>query len=129
MTKRSVVKTDSAPKAIGPYSQAIQSDSLVFCSGQIPLDPSTGKLVSEEINSQTEQVLNNLGEVLKASGSCFNLVVKTTIFLTDLKDFATVNEIYGRYFPENPPARSTIQVAALPLGSRVEIEAIALFSR
>jgi 2-iminobutanoate/2-iminopropanoate deaminase len=120
-----VVSTDAAPKAIGPYSQAIIAGSEVFTSGQIPLDPATQQMVQGDIKAQTERVMENLSAVLKAAGVDFPNVVKATIFVVDLNDFAAVNEIYGKRFPSNPPARSTVQVAALPKGARVEIELIA----
>jgi len=124
------VSTPDAPRAIGPYSQAIKVSAaapLVFCSGQIPLDARTGEFVGAgDVRVQTETVMKNLGAVLAAAGASFATVVKTTIFLTDLADFATVNEIYGRHFPSRPPARATVQVAALPKGALVEIEAIAV---
>jgi 2-iminobutanoate/2-iminopropanoate deaminase len=120
-----VVSTDAAPKAIGPYSQAIIAGSEVFTSGQIPLDPSTQQMVAGDIKAQTERVMANLEAVLTAAGVGFSNVVKATIFVVDLNDFAAVNEIYGKRFPSNPPARSTVQVAALPKGARVEIELIA----
>jgi 2-iminobutanoate/2-iminopropanoate deaminase len=120
------ISTDAAPKAVGPYSQAIAAGNLIFTSGQIPLDPATQQMVEGDIRVQTERVMENLGAVLKAAGVGFSQVVKATIFLADLGDFATVNEIYGKRFPSNPPARSTVQVAALPKGARVEIELIAL---
>ena len=121
----SVISTDKAPKAIGPYSQAISVGDFVFTSGQIPLDPATQQLVQGDIRAQTERVMENLAAVLAAAGVGFDKVVKATIFVVDLNDFATVNEIYGKRFPSNPPARSTVQVAALPKGARVEIELIA----
>jgi len=120
-----VVSTEKAPKAIGPYSQAIVSGELVFTSGQIPLDPGTQQMVTGDIRAQTERVMENLAAVLAAAGSGFEKVVKATIFVADLNDFATVNEIYGKRFPKDPPARSTVQVAALPKGARVEIDLIA----
>ena len=120
-----VIATDAAPKAIGPYSQAIASGDLIFTSGQIPLDPATQALVTGDVCAQTERVMENLAAVLQAAGAGFEEVVKATIFLADLGDFAAVNEIYGRRFPKNPPARSTVQVAALPKGARVEIDLIA----
>ena len=120
-----VVATPGAPKAIGPYSQAIVSGQLIFTSGQIPLDPETQQMVTGDIRAQTERVMENLGAVLAAAGAGFEDVVKATIFVADLADFATVNEIYGKRFPRSPPARSTVQVAALPKGARVEIELIA----
>ncbi len=125
MASRTVVQTKDAPAAIGPYSQAIRAGDLLFCSGQIPLDPATGELVKGDIAAQTRQVMKNLEAVLRAGGADLGRVLKTTIFLTDLGDFAAVNENYGGYFKEAPPARSTVQVAALPRGARVEIEAVA----
>jgi 2-iminobutanoate/2-iminopropanoate deaminase len=127
---REVIHTDDAPKAIGPYSQAIRIDAggkLVYTSGQIPLDPATGAIVGGgDVVAEAEQVMKNLEAVLAAAGTGFDRVVKTTIFLTDLGDFAKVNEVYGRRFPAAPPARSTVQVAALPRGVKVEIEVLAL---
>ena len=120
------VATDGAPKAIGPYSQAIESGRMVFCSGQIPLEPDSGALVGGAIENETRRVLDNLQAVLQAAGCDFNDVVKTTIFLTDLGHFADVNKVYGERFASTPPARSTVQVAALPKGARIEIEAIAI---
>ncbi|HEX9579081.1 MAG TPA: RidA family protein [Myxococcales bacterium] len=121
----SVVSTEKAPRAIGPYSQAIVSGDLVFTSGQIALDPASQQIVAGNVRAQVERVMENLGAVLAAAGSGFDKVVKATIFVIDLNDFAIVNEIYGKRFPQNPPARSTVQVAALPKGARVEIELIA----
>jgi 2-iminobutanoate/2-iminopropanoate deaminase len=121
-----VVSTPKAPQAIGPYSQAIAAGNLVFTSGQIPLDPTTQQMVQGDVRAQAERVMENLGAVLAAAGSSFAQVVKATIFLADLADFAVVNEVYGKRFPSAPPARSTVQVAALPKGARVEIELIAL---
>jgi 2-iminobutanoate/2-iminopropanoate deaminase len=123
---KKIISTSEAPAAIGPYSQAVHSGSLLFCSGQIPLDPKSGQIVSGDIGAQTRRVLNNIAAVLKAEGATFEDVVKTTIFLTDLSDFQTVNEIYGTYFEQQPPARSTVQVSALPKGANVEIEVIAV---
>lgn len=124
---RTIVSTDHAPKAIGPYSQAVKLNGMVFTSGQIPLDPVTGEMVGgTDARAQTTQIMKNLGAVLAASGTSFDRVVKTTIFVTDLNDFAAVNETYGAHFKSAPPARSTVQVAALPKGARVEIEMIAL---
>jgi 2-iminobutanoate/2-iminopropanoate deaminase len=120
-----VVATDKAPGAIGPYSQAIKLNGVVYTAGQIPLDPETMKLVEGDVAAQAEQVMKNLSAVLEAAGSSLGRVVKTTCFLVDLADFATFNEIYGKYMGDNRPARSTIQVAALPAGARVEVEAIA----
>ena len=118
--------SSEAPAAIGPYSQAMRSGRFLFCSGQIPLDPQSGELVSGDIAAQTRRVLDNIGAILRMEGLTFDSVVKTTIFLTNLGDFQTVNEIYGSYFEQNPPARSTVQVAALPKGANVEIEVIAV---
>jgi 2-iminobutanoate/2-iminopropanoate deaminase len=122
---KEIIHTDSAPKAIGPYSQAVVWNELVFLSGQIPLDPATGALVEGGIEEQTVRVLENLKAVLEASGAGFDTVLKTTIYVKDLGDFAKVNEIYGRYFPSNPPARATVEVARLPRDVKVEIDAIA----
>jgi 2-iminobutanoate/2-iminopropanoate deaminase len=122
---KKIVSTPGAPAAVGPYSQAVRSGAMLFCAGQIPLDPRSGQIVSDDIAEQTKRVLENLSAVLRAENLNFGHVVKTTIFLTNLGDFQTVNEIYATYFRENPPARSTIQVAALPKGAKVEIEAIA----
>ena len=121
-----VVSTENAPGAIGPYSQAIKTNGLVFCSGQIPIDPSTGEFVSTEVSEQTEQVLKNLSEVLLAAGTSLAKVVKTTVFLADMGDFAEMNEVYGRYFSDNKPARATVQAARLPKDARVEIDCIAV---
>jgi 2-iminobutanoate/2-iminopropanoate deaminase len=123
---KKIISTSEAPGAIGPYSQAVRSGRLLFCSGQIPLDPKSGQIVPGDIAAQTRRVLDNIGAVLKAEGLTFDHVVKTTIFLTNLDDFQTVNEVYGSYFKQDPPARSTIQVAALPKGANVEIEVIAI---
>ncbi|CAN5289799.1 RidA family protein [soil metagenome] len=123
---KEVISTENAPGAIGPYSQAIKAGGMVFCSGQIPIDPATGEFVSEIVSEQTEQVLKNLGEVLKAAGTSLDNVVKTTVFLADMGDFTEMNEIYGRYFSENKPARATVQAARLPKDARVEIDCIAL---
>lgn len=120
------ISTKSAPAAIGPYSQAIRAGGFVFLSGQIPLDPATGQMVEGDILAQTERVMKNLAAVLEAAGCSFDDVVRTTIYLVDLGDFQVVNETYGKSFKAVPPARATVQVAALPRGSRVEIDAIAL---
>jgi 2-iminobutanoate/2-iminopropanoate deaminase len=120
------ISTKSAPAAIGPYSQAIRAGGLVFLSGQIPLDPVSGQLIDGDIAAQTERVMKNLGAVLEAAGCSFDDVVRTTIFLTSLADFQVVNECYGRHFHAVPPARATVQVAALPRGAKVEIDAIAV---
>ena len=125
MSDHGVIATDRAPGAIGPYSQAVRSGDLVFCSGQIPLDPMTGQLVEGGIGSQTTRALANLAAVLAAADLKLANVVKTTVFLVSMDDFPAMNEVYARYFDEDPPARSTIGVAALPKGARVEIEAIA----
>ena len=119
------IQTDQAPKAIGPYSQAIRCADLLLCSGQIPLSPVTGKVVEGGVTEQTHQVLKNLQAILTSAGSCLDNVIKTTIFLRDMSDFGIVNEIYGSYFHEPYPARATIQVARLPMDVAVEIEAVA----
>jgi len=122
---KKIISTNEAPAAIRPYSQAVRSGSFLFCSGQIPLDPKSGEIVPGDITAQTQRVLDNIAAVLRAEGLSFNNVVKTTIFLTNLGDFQRVNEIYGSYFKQDPPARSTVQVSALPKGANVEIEVIA----
>ena len=124
---KQIVRTENAPAAIGPYSQAVQAGGFVFASGQIPIDPRTGEFVEGGIREQTEQVLRNLSAVLQAAGSSLDRVVKTTVFLADMNDFAAMNEVYGRYFSADaPPARATVQAARLPRDARVEIEVIAL---
>ena len=123
---REIIKTESAPGAIGPYSQAVRAAGFVFASGQIPLNPQTGEMVAGGVAEQTEQVMRNLGAVLEAAGTGLDRVVKTTVFLADMNDFAAMNEVYGQYFKENPPARATVQAARLPRDARVEIEVIAL---
>jgi 2-iminobutanoate/2-iminopropanoate deaminase len=120
------VSTDRAPKAIGPYAQAIASGDLIFCSGQVALDPQSGELVGGAIREQTKRVLDNLAAVLQASGSDLRHVVKTTVFLTDLADFKDMNEVYGEIFAGHTPARATVQVAGLPRGAKVEIECVAI---
>ena len=120
------IQTDLAPKAIGPYSQAIKAGGMVFTSGQIPLDPSTMQVVEGDIQKQTELVLNNLKAVLEAAGTSIDRVVKTTVFLADMNDFAAMNEVYALFFSSNKPARSTVQAARLPRDVSIEIEAIAL---
>jgi 2-iminobutanoate/2-iminopropanoate deaminase len=120
-----IISTSEAPEAIGPYSQAVRTGRFLFCSGQIPLDPKTGKLVAVDIATQTRRVLDNIAAILKTEGLTFDNVVKTTVFLTNLGDFQTVNEIYGSCFKGQPPARSTVQVSALPKGANIEMEAIA----
>ena len=120
------VRTDAAPKPVGPYSQAIIHGGLIFASGQVPLDPSTGKLVEGEIEAETEQVLKNLAAVLETAGSSLARVLRTTVYLTDLSLFARMNAVYAKHFTGDPkPARSTVQAAALPLGARIEIDVIA----
>ena len=126
MAERTSVHTDDAPKAIGPYSQAIVANGLVFCAGQTPIDPKTGSLVEGGIEAQTQQALKNIGAVLRAAGSDYGKVVKTTVFLKNMNDFATMNGIYATYFKDNPPARSTVEVARLPKDCLFEIECIAL---
>lgn len=123
--KRIVIKTTSAPAAVGPYSQGIATENFIFASGQLGLDPATGKL-KEGVEEQTRQIIKNLAAVLESAGSGLDKIVKTTIFLVDIADFAAVNVLYAEAFQGEPPARSTVQVAALPLGGRIEIEAIAL---
>jgi|SRR5580704_16022233 2-iminobutanoate/2-iminopropanoate deaminase len=123
---KKVISTTEAPLAVGPYSQAIAAGQFVFCSGQIPLEPGTGILIEGDISRQTERVLQNIAAVLRAYDLGMEHVVKTTVFLTDLGNFAEMNAEYSKFFPDDPPARSTIQVAALPKGANVEIEAIAL---
>lgn len=126
---RQRISTAGAPAAVGPYSQGIATDGLVFCSGQVGLDPMTGRLVEGGIEAQAERALRNLQAVLEAAGSTLAEVVKTTCFLADIADFAAFNAVYARFFPDPPPARSTFAVAALPLGACVEIEATAVRSR
>ena len=125
-TVKDIVATDRAPRAIGPYSQAVRAGNLVFASGQIPIDPATGEFIAGGIAEQTEQVLKNLTAVFEAAGIGMNQVVKTTVFLADMDDFTAMNEVYARFFKENPPARATVQAARLPRDARVEIEAIAV---
>lgn len=120
------VATDRGPKAIGPYSQAVRANGFVFLSGQIALDPKTQQVVEGDVATQTERVLENLKGVVEAAGASLQSVVKTTVFLTDMNDFAAMNEVYGRYFAKNPPARSTVEVSKLPRNVRVEIDLIAL---
>lgn len=121
-----VIETSAAPQAIGPYSQAIKANGFLFISGQIPIDPETGQMSAVDVVAQTKQVMQNLGAILNAEGLGFKDVVKTTVFLTDLTEFTRVNETYGSYFESAPPARATVQVAALPKGAKVEVEAIAV---
>lgn len=122
---KKIIHTDSAPKAVGPYSQAVRMGDFLFCSGQISIDPKTQEVFTGDIRKQTEMVLNNIEAVLKASDMNFSHIIKTTIFLTSMSDFTTVNEIYSQKFSQNPPARSTVAVAGLPKGVNVEIEVIA----
>lgn len=122
---KETISTENAPGAIGPYSQAIKTNGMLFCSGQIPIDPATGEFVSQEIAEQTEQVFKNLIAVLEAGGMSLENVVKTTVFLADMDDFAAMNAVYGRYFDSNKPARATVQAARLPRDAKVEIECIA----
>lgn len=123
---KKIVSTKDAPTAVGPYSQAIRCGAMLFCAGQIPLNPQSGQIEAQDIAAQTKQVMENISAVLRAANLNFGHVVKTTIFLTSMGDFQTVNEIYATYFRENPPARSTVAVSALPKGANVEIEVIAM---
>jgi 2-iminobutanoate/2-iminopropanoate deaminase len=122
---KKIISTSEAPAAVGPYSQAIRIGNFVFCSGQIPLDPKTGEIVPGDVNAQTRRVMENIAAVLRAEGLNFGNIIKTTIFLANLADFQAVNELYGSYFKSDPPARSTVQVAALPKNAQVEIEVVA----
>lgn len=123
---KQIIQTDRAPQAIGPYSQAVKARGFVYASGQIPIDPATGQFVAGGIAEQTEQVLKNVAAVLEASGSGLEQVVKTTVFLADMEEFAAMNEVYARFFSSEPPARATVQAAGLPRNAKVEIEVIAL---
>jgi len=123
--RREAVSTESAPKAIGPYSQAVRAGGLLFVSGQVPLDPATGQIVSGDIAAQTHQVFRNIGEILAAGGASFDHVVRTTVFLADMNDFAAMNDVYGTYFAAPAPARATVQVSRLPRDARIEIDVIA----
>ena len=125
---KEIIQTDNAPKAIGPYSQAVKANGLIFASGQIPIDPKTGQFVPGGITEQTEQVLKNLTAVIEAGGSSLSQVVKTTVFLADMLEFDAMNAVYARFFKDQPPARATVEAARLPRDARVEIEAIALAS-
>ena len=125
MAKKKVIQTEKAPKAIGPYSQAIQAGNFLFLSGQIPIDPKTGELLKGDIRKQTQQVLENIKGILESQGLGMENVVKSTIFLKDIGNFNQVNEVYATYFPSSPPARSTVEVAKLPRDADIEIEAIA----
>ncbi len=124
--QRDTITTDKAPAAVGPYSQAVRVGDFVFTAGQVPLDPVSGQMVEGDIESQTRQVLINLAAVLEAAGTSLANVVKTTVFLADMGEFQAMNRVFAEYFPDKPPARSAIQAAALPLGARVEIEAIGI---
>ena len=126
---RSIVKTADAPQAIGPYSQAIKTDTLVFVSGQIALAPATGSMVDSDIRAETRQAMTNLAAVLTAAGSSIENVVKATLFIRNMDDFAMINEVYGEFFPSDPPARACVEVSRLPKDARVEVECIALLSR
>lgn len=123
---KETISTEKAPGAIGPYSQAVKTENMVFCSGQIPIDPATGNFVSDDVAEQTRQVLKNLSAVLEAAGTDLKNVVKTTVFLADMNDFTPMNEVYAEFFSENKPARATVQAARLPRDARVEIECIAV---
>jgi 2-iminobutanoate/2-iminopropanoate deaminase len=123
---KQIIQTAGAPQAIGPYSQAVKTNDLVFASGQIPIDPATGQFVPGGIVEQTEQVIKNLAAVLEAAGSGLSSVIKTTVFLADMEEFSAMNEVYGRFFAAEPPARATVQASRLPRDAKVEIEAIAL---
>lgn len=125
---REVIKTSSAPAAIGPYSQGIRvsAGKMLFTAGQVPLDPATGQMVTGDIKAQTRRVLENVKAILQAAGASFEHVVKTTVFMTDLNEFAAMNEVYAEFFATNPPARSTVEVRALPKGAKVEIETMAI---
>jgi len=123
---KQIIQTGRAPQAIGPYSQAIKANGFVFASGQIPIDPATGQFVAGGITEQTEQVMKNVAAVLVAAGSGLDRIVKTTVFLADMEEFAAMNEVYAKFFTSDPPARATVQAAGLPRNARVEIEVIAL---
>lgn len=123
---KEIISTSRGPKAIGPYSQAIKAGGFIFVSGQVALDPATGKIVEGDVSAQTERTLENLKAIVEAAGSSLDRALKATVFLKDLRDFAAMNEVYKRYFPSNPPARATVEVARLPLDLRVEIDLIAL---
>ena len=125
-TEKKIIATENAPAAVGPYSQAIAAGELVFTAGQIPLDPESGQLVPGDIEAQTHRALQNLQAVLQAAGSSLAAVVKTTVFMIDLADFKRMNVVYAQYFASEPPTRSTVEVAALPLGAQIEIECMAL---
>ncbi len=122
---RQIVSTEKAPKAIGPYSQAVRAGGWLFASGQIPINPATGQMITGDIKAQTERVMKNLGAILEAAGLSFVHVVKTTVYLKDMNEFPAMNEIYGRFFPAEPPARATVEVARLPRDARIEIDLVA----
>lgn len=124
--KKTIVRTENAPAAAGPYSQAVRAGQMVYTAGQIPMEPTTGKVVTGGISAQAEQALRNVQAVLEAAGASLDHVVKTTVFLQDMNEFDEMNETYSRFFSHNPPARTTVEVAALPLGVRIEVEAVAL---
>lgn len=126
--EREIISTDKAPAAVGPYSQGVKIGHFVFTAGQVAIDPAAGKIVAQDVSGQTHQVMRNLRQVLQKAGSDLDKVVKTTVFLQSMGDFGAMNEVYGSYFGDQPPARSTVEVAKLPLGALVEIEAIALIS-
>ena len=125
---RTAITTDTAPKAIGPYSQAVRAGQFLFVSGQVAIDPATGNLLNGSIEAQTRCVMRHIGEILRAAGASYDSIVRTTVFLADMNDFAAMNAAYGTYFGSPPPARATVQVARLPKDARVEIDAIALLS-
>jgi 2-iminobutanoate/2-iminopropanoate deaminase len=125
---REAIATDRAPQAIGPYSQAVRAGNLIYCSGQIPIDPATGSIIDGDISAQTRQVLTNLSQVLQAAGASLDHVVKTTVYLADMGDFAAMNAVYATFFTSPAPARSTVQAARLPRDARVEIDVIAVMS-
>jgi len=129
VSMKQTISTEQAPRAIGPYSQAVIHGGLVFLSGQIPLDPATGQLAADDIGQQTRRVLDNVRAVLEAAGSSLGAVLRTTVFLKDMAEFSDMNAVYGEYFSENPPARSTVEVARLPRDVRVEIDAIAALDK
>jgi len=122
---KKIINTENAPKAIGPYSQAVETNGMLFISGQVPIDPETGKIVEGGITEQTEQVMKNIEAILKAAGYTFDDVVKSTCLLSDMDNFAAMNEMYAKYYPENPPARATYSIVKLPLGALIGIETIA----
>jgi 2-iminobutanoate/2-iminopropanoate deaminase len=123
---KEIIFTEKAPKALGPYSQAVKANGFIFTAGQGPIDPATGKLIGGDTAAQTLRVMENLKAIVEAAGSSLDRAVKATVYLKDMQDFATMNEVYGRYFPQNPPARTTIQAARLPLDIRVEIDLVVL---